>query len=154
MEKNKPIKRHKDIQPLSRDHHHTLLLCWKIRKGFAKGVELERIKAYSDWFFTNHVQPHFRIEEEYMFPVLGEKHEMVKRALAEHRRLERLFKEENNIERSLSRIEEEMEKHVRYEERELFNVIQEKASQKQLQLISEHHSDERFQDNTTDEFWK
>ena len=154
MEENKPIKRHKDIQPLSRDHHHSLLLCWKIRKGFSKGVELERIKAYSDWFFLNHVQPHFRIEEEYMFPVLGNNHEMVKRALAEHRRLERLFNEEKDIERSLSRIEEEMEQHVRYEERELFNVIQQHATQEQLRLIAENHKDERFEDNTTDEFWK
>lgn len=89
-----------------------------------------------------------------MFPVLGSDHEMVKRALAEHRRLERLFNEEKDLERSLSLIEEEMEKHVRYEERELFNVIQEKATQQELELIAENHKDERFQDNTTDEFWK
>lgn len=154
MKKNKPIKRNEHIQPLSRDHHHTLLLCWKIRKGFSKGVALKRIKAYSDWFFANHVQPHFRIEEQYMFPVLGNDHEMVKRALAEHRRLERLFNEEKDLERSLSLIEEELEKHVRYEERELFNVIQEQATTEELQLIAENHNDERFQDNVTDEFWK
>src|SRR5690606_10923423 len=29
----KPIKRNKDLQPFSRDHHHSLLLCWKIRTG-------------------------------------------------------------------------------------------------------------------------
>ena len=37
--KNKPIKRHKAIQPLSREHHQGLLLCWKIGKGFEKGIE-------------------------------------------------------------------------------------------------------------------
>lgn len=152
MEK-KPIKRDKNIQPLSRDHHHTLLLCWKIRKGFSKGIEVERMKKYSDWFFENHVSPHFRLEEEYLFPVLGEGNDMIKRALAEHRRLERLFKEKEKITRALSLIEEELELHVRYEERELFNEIQKRASPEQLKIISEVHKDERFQDNTADEFW-
>ncbi|WP_029035657.1 hemerythrin domain-containing protein [Salinimicrobium terrae] len=153
MEK-KPIKRDKNIQPLSRDHHHTLLLCWKIRKGFSKGVAPNRMKTYSDWFFESHVLPHFKIEEKYLFPVLGEDHDMIKRALAEHRRLERLFKDEKDIVRSLSLIEEELELHVRYEERELFNEIQKQARPEQLEVILEVHKDERFQENTSDEFWK
>lgn len=154
MEKKKPIKRDKNIQPLSRDHHHTLLLSWKLRKGFSKGVAPERMKAYTDWFFKDHVLPHFRIEEEYLFPVLGQDHEMIKRALAEHRRLERLFRDEKDITRSLHLIEEELELHVRYEERELFNEIQDQASSEQLEVITEVHKDERFQENTADEFWK
>ena len=154
MEKKKPIKRDKNIQPLSRDHHHTLLLCWKIRKGFSKEVSPERMKTYSDWFFKNYVLPHFRIEEKYLFPVLREDHEMVKRALAEHRRLERLFNDDKEITRSLSLIEEELELHVRYEERELFNEIQKQATSEQLLIITEVHKDERFQENAEDEFWK
>src|SRR5690606_2395597 len=110
MEKKKPLKRHKAIIPLSREHHHTLLLCWKIRKGFSKGVAPERMKRYADWFFEAHVLPHFRIEEEYLFPVLGNEDEMVKRALAEHRRLERLFREEKEIVKALNHIEEELER--------------------------------------------
>jgi len=154
MEKPKPIKRDKNIQPLSRDHHHTLLLCWKIRKGFSKGVAPERMKKYSDWFFQDHVLPHFEIEEKYLFPVLGEENEMVKRALAEHRRLQRLFEDDKDYVKSLSLIEEELELHVRFEERELFNQIQKNATREQLEVITEKHKDERFQDNTEDEFWK
>ena len=154
MEKKKPIKRDKNIQPLSRDHHHTLLLSWKIRKGFSRGMAPERMKKYADWFFENHVLPHFRIEEEYLFPVLGKDHDMIKRAIAEHRRLERLFRDDKDITRSLHLIEEELELHVRYEERELFNEIQKQASPEQLEVIAEVHKDERFQENTVDEFWK
>ena len=33
---HKPQKRHKALQPLSREHHHGLLLSWKIRSGFNK----------------------------------------------------------------------------------------------------------------------
>lgn len=112
------------------------------------------MKKYSDWFFENHVLPHFKVEETYLFPVLGEEHEMVKRALAEHRRLERLFREVKDIERSLNRIEEELEKHVRFEERELFQKIQEVATEKQLAIVQENHKEEKFVENTEDEFWK
>ena len=34
----KPQKRHKALQPLSREHHHGLLLSWKIRTGFSKDI--------------------------------------------------------------------------------------------------------------------
>lgn len=112
------------------------------------------MKTYTDWFFDSHVLPHFKIEEKFLFPVLGQEHEMVKRALAEHRRLERLFRDDKEITRSLSLIEEELELHVRYEERELFNEIQKQATQEQLEVITEVHKDERFQENTVDEFWK
>ena len=154
MEKKKPIKRDKNIQPLSREHHHNLLLCWKIRKGFSKGIAPERMKIYTDWFFEQYVLPHFKIEEKYLFPILGDENEMVKKALAEHRRLKRLFRNNKKVEKSLSLIEEELELHVRYEERQLFNEIQDKATPAQLAVIAEKHDDAKFVENTQDEFWK
>jgi len=152
--KTKPIKRNKLLQPISREHHQSLLLCWKIRTGFSKGVEAVRIKKYTDWFFENHIQPHFDVEEKYIFPILGNEHELVKKALSDHRRLKRLFENEEEIEKSLSLIEEELESHIRFEERVLFNEIQEIATEEQLKLISEKHTEEKFQENTEDEFWK
>lgn len=152
--KNKPIKRHKGLQPLSREHHHTLLLCWKIRTGFAKGISTERMKKYADWFFDNHIQPHFKDEEAFIFPTLGPDHELIKKAIAEHRRLSRLFQEREEIARSLSLIEEELESHIRFEERVLFGEIQKVASEGQLEAISQLHTETEFIDNTRDEFWK
>ncbi len=154
MEKPKPIKRSKNIQPLSRDHHHSLLLCWKIRKGFSKGVAPDRMKKYTDWFFEEHVLPHFEIEEKYLYPVLGEKNGLVQKALAEHKSLKRLFEDKKNLVKSLGLIEEKLELHIRFEERELFNEIQKKATEEELAVIAEKHKDEKFQENTEDEFWK
>ncbi len=152
--KTPPIKRNKALIQVSRDHHHGLLLCWKIRTGFSKGVAIERIKQYTDWFFETHLVPHFDLEEKYMFPILGDKNELVKRALTEHRRLIRLFTNTNSISKSLSLIVEELEQHIRFEERVLFNEIQKAATEKQLKTISELHNDAKLQDNTDDEFWK
>ncbi len=79
MNKRVPLKRHTALQPLSHDHHQGLLLCWKIRTGFELGVDHERMKRYTDWFWENHLLPHFIFEEINIFPILGEEHPMVKR---------------------------------------------------------------------------
>ncbi len=89
--KIEPIKRDKALQGISREHHHGLLLCWKIRSGFAKNISNVRIKKYTDWFYETHLIPHFELEENHIFPILGEQNEMVKKALTEHRRLKHLF---------------------------------------------------------------
>ncbi len=123
-EKKKPLKRAPSLVPLSRDHHHALLLCWKIRTAFRKEVAVGRIKKYTDWFYQNHIQPHFKVEEEYIYSVLGMDDELIKQAMAEHRRLKRLFEDTTDIEKSLSLIEEELEKHIRFEERILFQKVQ------------------------------
>jgi len=150
----KPLKRVEALKSFSREHHHGLLLGWKIRKGMSNGIAIDRIKKYADWFFENHLVPHFEDEEKYIFPILGEDHEMIKKALAEHRRLTRLFTEEEDVEKALHHIEEELDRHIRFEERELFMLIQEVATPEQLKKIEEVHDDSDFVDNTTDVFWE
>ncbi|MDX1286178.1 MAG: hemerythrin domain-containing protein, partial [Draconibacterium sp.] len=105
---------------------------------------MERIKRYVDWFFVNHIAPHFEMEEKHLFPVLGNSNELVRKATAEHRRLRRLFKDTDNISKSLSLIEEELEKHIRFEERILFNELQKVVSEEQLKTILKLHGDEKF----------
>lgn len=150
----KPIKRHKAIQPLSRAHHQDLLLCWKIRTGFKSGIEPERIKKYVVWFYNTYIIDHFEVEEKHIFPILGEQHVLIQKALAQHRRLRRLIQDEKNLTISLNRFEEELESHIRFEERILFNEIQEVASQEQLQMLEKFLIDTDFVENTEDVFWK
>ena len=149
-----PIKRSEFLKSISREHHHGLLLCWKIRAGLKKGIEPERIKLYLNWFWKNYLNQHFEVEEKYIFPVLGSSHDLVKKALVEHRRLKRLFESSTDILKNLSMIEEELDAHIRFEERVLFNEIQLVATEEQLQLIELNHNDVEFIDNETDVFWK
>lgn len=154
MEKKKPIKRHKALKPLSREHHHGLLLCWKIRQGMKLEVEPGRMKNYLDWFKQQYLYPHFKAEEEFVFPVLGNDNELVKKALAEHRRLRRLFNEDTEVLKSLHLIEEELDLHIRFEERILFNEIQKIASPEQFEEIEEKHHAVAFSDDQWDDhFW-
>ncbi len=150
----KPIKRDKALQAISREHHYGLLLCWKIRAGFTNKVSLDRIKKYVDWFYNNHIIDHFKVEEQHIFPILGNDNDLIKKALTEHRRLKRLFTQDKEVEKSLSLLEEELEQHIRFEERVVFNEIQKVATIEQMNTISELHNEEKFMDNTSDEFWK
>lgn len=150
---NKPIKREKALHPLSHDHHHGLLLCWKIRTGINKKIPPERMKNYADWFYSEHLIPHFELEEKYLFPILGSDHEMVTKAIAEHRRLQHLFTSENYTEENLKLIETELEQHIRFEERILLNEIQKFATSEDLETFNYNHPKEKFKENTSDEFW-
>lgn len=149
-----PIKRSKSLKPLSRDHHHGLLLCWKIRFGIKNNIQEDRIKKYADWFYENHLIPHFDLEEQHIFPILGVDNELTKKAISEHRRLKRLFESNTEIEKNLSLIEEELERHIRFEERILFNEIQRTATTQQLETIELILKEDSFVDNLIDPFWE
>lgn len=154
MEKKKPIKRHQALQPLSRQHHFGLLFSWKLRKGFSKNIETERLSEYAKWFFQHEIKPHFSDEEKYVFPILEEGNELVERALKEHRRIERLFKDSKDPDKSLSLLEEELDAHIRFEERILFNEIQNAATEEQLQKIEEIHRHLKKTLDYHDPFWE
>ncbi|WP_432670650.1 hemerythrin domain-containing protein [Flavobacterium sp. SM2513] len=148
-----PIKRNEFLQAISREHHQGLLLSWKIKTGFKKEVNPLRMKRYTDWYYTTHLLPHFEVEERYIFPILGNEHELVLQALAEHERLVVLFESEIASADNLHSIQKELEAHIRFEERVLFNEIQEVATQAQLEHIRIHHTEEKFVDNLEDAFW-
>lgn len=154
MEKKKPIKRHEALKPLSREHHHGLLLCWKIRQGIKMEVEPQRMKNYTEWFKTQYLYPHFEAEEAFVFPVLEDDDPLVKKALAEHRRLRRLFDQDSDVLKALSLIEEELDAHIRFEERVVFNEVQRIASSQEFEEIeAKHHAIPFSDDEWEDHFW-
>lgn len=148
-----PLKRAPELRPLSHDHHHGLQLCWKIRTAFAKKVDPIRIKTYTDWFYNTHLRAHFALEENYVFTVLDTDHELIIRALEEHRRLDHLFTQTDELEPTLLLIEKELEAHIRFEERVLFAEIQKIATVDQLAKIKEIHTEEAFVEKDNDPFW-
>lgn len=95
--------------------------------------------TYCQGFHAEHLEPHFNLEEEAIFPILGNDHELVKRALAEHRRLTRLFTGKDDLITRLSQIEEELEAHIRFEERVLFQAIEAVATPLELERIKRMH---------------
>jgi hemerythrin-like domain-containing protein len=153
MHDTTPISRNESLRNLSRDHHYGLLLCWKIRKGL-KTVDHGRIKAYTNYFFNEHLLPHFRLEEKFIFPLLGEESELVQAAMSDHRRLKSLFEDETGVLESLLKIEVELEKHIRFEERVLFKELQRTVPEEVLTIAMARHNGPQNEDNWEDKFWE
>ena len=148
----KPIKRDEALKPFSREHHFNLLLCWKIREGFKKNVEIKRIKYYVDWCWNHHIRHHFELEEQYIFPVLGKEHTLIQQALKEHAALRQYFTATSDIKEHLNLIEKELDAHIRFEEREVFNEVQKNATPEELSIMEKNHQ-APISDNWEDEFW-
>ncbi|TVZ28615.1 hypothetical protein JM83_3750 [Gillisia sp. Hel_I_86] len=100
------------------------------------------------------IKPHFKLEEDYIFPLLDPKNPLIARALEEHRRLEHLFHEHENIQNSLSLLKEELEAHIRFEERLLFNEIQKIATKEELEKINKIHLNTDSEKIYEDLFWE
>src|SRR5690606_7641061 len=79
------------------------------------------------------------IEEEAVFPVLGNDHPLVRRALSEHAELTAMFLWQHHDKMSLAVMEKLLTAHIRFEEREVFQAVQAVASEEQLASIDKVH---------------
>lgn len=134
-------------------HHRTLFFCWNIRAGIDKGIDVGRIVDYVNWYGEYILFPKLKIEEQLIFTILNEDHYLVKRAIKEHRRIRRLFKIDKNAMKSLIYIEEELDLHIRFEERNILPEVEKLATQKQLKLINDAFEKLPSNADWEDQFW-
>ena len=133
----KPIKRSKQLTPLSKDHHDGLLFAWKIRQGLKHGADNNVIAEYVQWFWNNHLQEHFREEEQILAPHLPADNELLKQMFDEHQEIEAMFHITENIadEAMLKQLADAIDDHIRFEERQLFPYAEKVISVDELNAI-------------------
>lgn len=143
---------------MSKDHHFTLLFCWKIRNGLKKKASADRIIKYVAYFWKTHMQPHFHAEEAVLFSLA--KDAMVHRAINEHQQIalqiNKLKAGDFDAPTQLNVLADLVDDHVRYEERELFPHLEKTLDAAQLnnielQLEALHNT--VLKDEFEDEFW-
>jgi len=139
---------------LATEHQYCLQFCKKVRTGLQHNVDPDRIKRYSDWFFATYISAQFAVEEELLYTLLPGNDTNIRRAMAEHRRIRRLFEDTRQVEKSLSLLEEEFELHLRYEELILYPKIRKAASLDSLDDFGMRYSPVVFLENTGDMFWR
>ena len=149
-----PIKRAKELVQLSREHYHGLRLCWKIKMGLSKNIETERIKKYINWFYENYLLPHFEVEEKYLFPRIEKTSKNRDKALAQHKRIRQIIEKETTTTDDLIELQNLINDHTRFEERVLFNEIQEAGLLENQEVINELSKETKFCENESDPFWK
>jgi len=148
------MKRHTNLQPLSRDHHNGLMFCLQLSKGLENKIDEIRLKNYADWFYENHIQEHFSVEENLIFPLLGNDNELIKTALDQHQNILKLFTTTTDLSNTLKKLATELEAHIRFEERILFNEIQLNANEQLLKTIHIKELETSCRVGWGDEFWK
>jgi hemerythrin-like domain-containing protein len=158
MQKGVPLKRNKALIEFSKDHHFGLLLVWKIREGFKRRVDANRIGKYVVHFFEKNLLPHFNDEEELLFSKLSNDDTMRKQAEEEHVLIKDLVKQLSTepTKELLEQFGQALDKHIRFEERELFNHLQEKLSSGELEKIGAAMSERQHPEDYLwpDVFWK
>jgi len=159
MKNKTPIKRHAAIVSFSRDHHFGLLLVWKIRQGLNNAVDPGRISNYVSFFFKEDLNKHFEEEEQLLFSKLPIDDVLRKQAEADHLKIVKLVEnvavKKDDI-KLLHQLADELEKHIRFEERELFNHLQDSIKPEDLEEIGKRleGSSKEIDGKWEDVFWE
>lgn len=153
------MKRNKNLIELSRDHHHGLLLGWKIKQGLKKNTSIDVMADYVKHFSGNALFPHFEEEENQVLSYLDSQDILRKRTIDEHmeiREAVRIIADSAFCDKdALMNLAHKVEAHIRFEERELFPYIETLLSEEQLdemgKLIHELH--QPYLETYPNEFW-
>lgn len=154
-----PIKRSPHIVSLSKDHHHALLLIWKIREGIKHQADIKRIISYALYFYNNFLKTHFREEENYLFCLLPDNDKARMQAFSEHELIKPLFEKldaNTCTYPHLSKIAGILEDHIRFEERLLFPHLEKSCSEAQLEQTAVQMANihQPIVEQWDDQFWK
>jgi hemerythrin-like domain-containing protein len=137
---------------LSEDHHHGLVLARKARKAAAgdEGFSAEAVWVSAEGSFRADLEPHFRIEEELIGAVLETNGnlQLAERLYAEHAALRSFFapgSARSSVD--LGHFGELLEAHIRFEERELFEVAQDTLGPAALLAVANACNEEKSHRN-------
>ena len=159
MSESSPLKRTEQLAPLSREHHDGLLFVWKIRQGLKNNISQDRLRSYCKWFWQNHIKPHFSQEENILIPFMPPGHPLVEQLKSDHAHIRELILEidRQNDQHDYSLLCSLLDKHIRFEERELFTFLQKELTGDQLDDIYRqleiHPISCKEEDRWKDEFW-
>ena len=158
-EKINPIKRNEALIKFSKEHHYGLLLGWKVKQGVKKNVKPKRIADYILYFFDNDLKNHFAEEERILFSKLSDADSLKQQALSEHKNIYDLIetiRNEKYTGDTLITFADNLENHIRFEERVLFNHIQRILSEEELLEVLTSHENKTvdIDGNWNDCFWE
>ena len=124
------MKRSPELAALSRDHHHALDAALRLRR--AEDDTVEAAVAHFDRFWESAGRRHFEIEEELLLPALPrddpEWDDAASRVEREHEQIRAAAADlGGEVERARA-LGELLNAHVRFEERHLFPMLEERLA--------------------------
>lgn len=135
------MKRHLQLQPLSRQHHNGLLIALLLSKGIKKKADRQVMASFISHNWQADLKEHFHLEEAYLLPMLT-RHSfdqaMIEKLLAEHAMLTGLANEAINGTIETHQIEffaNLLNEHIRFEERLFFPAAEKVLTESELEEI-------------------
>src|SRR5262245_35469465 len=89
-----PIKRSKQLAPLSREHHEALVFLLRLKQGSRNKTSTKVMSDYIKWFWTNNLKNHFDQEEALLLPRLDATDNMATQLKDEHQTIRSLLSKE------------------------------------------------------------
>jgi len=150
------MPRHEALIPLSREHHHTLVLALRLKKGGPTTtkdnwpIDLEEQRIATLRFFRHEILPHFALEERTIFPAavhIAAAQAIVQTLRAQHHEIARRFQSLDSISAedaptlltAFRELGELLDTHIRLEERTLFPLMERELSTAAWDRIRDGH---------------
>jgi hypothetical protein len=142
-----PVKRSRELRPLSSEHHQALLVAFQLKKSLGGHAEtagaprdLDGIAALARRFEQSVFMVHVDAEEELLGQHLSPGD--ARRLRDEHRQLRDLLAEARSARQASRRapllaFADLLERHIRWEERELFPTLEERITPDALSRVGD-----------------
>ena len=138
------MQRDKNLVPLSHQHQHALALCVRIGKAFEQAHATPDVHPWEQEIvqqFDNEISYHFQVEENVLFPA-AEKHgellDLVDALRIEHTLLRRAVERARSRQFTVTDLQvfaASLSEHIRKEERQLFETMQDLLSSEELDRL-------------------
>lgn len=135
------MKRTEELKPLSHDHFEGLAMARRIRRGLEKEADFTTIAACAARFGRTHLKHHFEQEERLLLSLLEQMEEdLAIRMSNEHEELMALAGEMEAgpaQQQVIMRFAQALKAHIRFEEREVFPLLEQRLDVNTLHQIGE-----------------
>ena len=159
------LKRDEALQPLSRQHHQGLMVSLFLSNGLKKGVATKPMRDFILQFWQDDLLKHFESEEQVLVPIAKSYailEPLITRMLLEHQQIVLLINRINNEARAeqletIKAFADQLEQHIRFEERELFEQLQITLSVEDMSLLQSafsEHTEKDFCMRYPAKFWE
>jgi len=137
METNQPLKRSAELAPLSREHHDGLQFVWKLREGIKNNLAPGRLKAFTVFYWQQHIRPHFFHEEQVLAKHIPDDNPFLNQMNEEHALIREMMLSLGNdtTPENFANLADIIYNHIRFEERQLFQWAEDNLTKEQLQEI-------------------
>jgi hemerythrin-like domain-containing protein len=127
------VKRSEALVPLGHDHHVALEAALRLRRATAADLD-EAVGRFREFWAEHERRRHFEIEEELLLPALegdADWDDMARRVRFEHGQIRAAAEALSTVEDARA-LGELLNDHVRFEERRLFEYLEERLSRARL----------------------